>query len=747
MKFKTSSGIKSIVGRDLITDRYIAIFELVKNSYDARATEVIVSFNTSEDSENGIGNLKDGKIYIVDNGKGMSKDDLENKWLFLAYSDKKEGHSDQDSLTDLEDGLRQIKHRTYVGSKGIGRFSSDSLGGTITIKTKIASENIEHQLTVNWDDFDISLNKKFEDIAVKYKYTDQISRKNYKNYTIIEISDLRENWDEAQIKGVVEKLKRLKNPFLEQDDLIIYCGVNIFNLQNNFLPNKEYLVKSNIAEVLQEKSINVTATISKNHSKIILKDRGALVYSISNEEKSILRNVDNITISINYLTRSAKSTFTRRMSVEPINYGNIFIYRNGFHVSPYGETHYDIFGLNMRKGQGYKRYIATRELIGFISIEDSHNLFKETSSRNNGFVENGYFKALERFYMMHIHRPLEKYIHLIQWGEDKETKEELTLSNIQVSDSEKDNFKKYLLQDGFLLNEFNESLDFEKNKPEKIIDRFLEATDSPLEIQTNRNKIQQDIKKLDNQFKVLQHENLENRKIIKKAEEKAEILEKQNRNLNNKRSEQSYNEQITHHFKKLSLRLRDSVQELELLKEYIPKAELKKFNLAVRKIVRTQQELIAFQDLLTKTTIETRKNTKLNWIELFKWYFDDKSNEKPIVNIIFDNDIVFNNWNIGNTIAVEIIMMLGNLYENAKEHGASMLDFVFTEDHLIVSSDSNPISEEFLDSIFELGFTTKKNGTGIGLNQVQMFLKKYTMNIQARNKNGMVEFIIKKQGK
>ena len=62
MKFKTSSGIKSIVGKDLITDRYVAIFELVKNSYDARATEVIVSFNTSEDSEEGDGSLDDGKI-------------------------------------------------------------------------------------------------------------------------------------------------------------------------------------------------------------------------------------------------------------------------------------------------------------------------------------------------------------------------------------------------------------------------------------------------------------------------------------------------------------------------------------------------------------------------------------------------------------------------------------------------------------------------------------------------------------
>ena len=130
MKFKTSSGIKSIVGKDLITDRYVAIFELVKNSYDARATEVIVSFNTSDDSEEGIGSLDNGKIYIVDNGVGMSKDDLDNKWLKLAYSDKQEGSSEEDID---EDSLREIKNRVLVGSKGIGRFSSDSLGSIITI--------------------------------------------------------------------------------------------------------------------------------------------------------------------------------------------------------------------------------------------------------------------------------------------------------------------------------------------------------------------------------------------------------------------------------------------------------------------------------------------------------------------------------------------------------------------------------------------------------------------------------------
>lgn len=44
LNFKVSSELKSILGRDLIVNDYIAILELVKNSYDAYATLVEISF-------------------------------------------------------------------------------------------------------------------------------------------------------------------------------------------------------------------------------------------------------------------------------------------------------------------------------------------------------------------------------------------------------------------------------------------------------------------------------------------------------------------------------------------------------------------------------------------------------------------------------------------------------------------------------------------------------------------------------
>ena len=44
LSFRVSAGLKNIIGRDLISDKYIAIFELVKNSYDAGAYKVDISF-------------------------------------------------------------------------------------------------------------------------------------------------------------------------------------------------------------------------------------------------------------------------------------------------------------------------------------------------------------------------------------------------------------------------------------------------------------------------------------------------------------------------------------------------------------------------------------------------------------------------------------------------------------------------------------------------------------------------------
>lgn len=119
LHFKVSSGLKDILGRDLITNELVAIFELVKNGYDADATEINLIINSAEDY-----------IIIQDNGKGMNRDDIENKWLFVAHSEKRNSE------------------RVYAGSKGIGRFSCDRLGKKLVLTSK--KENQLSELSIDW---------------------------------------------------------------------------------------------------------------------------------------------------------------------------------------------------------------------------------------------------------------------------------------------------------------------------------------------------------------------------------------------------------------------------------------------------------------------------------------------------------------------------------------------------------------------------------------------------------------------
>jgi HSP90 family molecular chaperone len=76
LNFDVSTGLNTVLGWELITDDEVAIFELVKNSFDAGARTVEIFFRTDN-------------VVVADNGSGMSYDDLKDKWLFVAYSSKR----------------------------------------------------------------------------------------------------------------------------------------------------------------------------------------------------------------------------------------------------------------------------------------------------------------------------------------------------------------------------------------------------------------------------------------------------------------------------------------------------------------------------------------------------------------------------------------------------------------------------------------------------------------------------------
>ena len=80
-KIRPSGRHHLTIGRDLIQDNYAAVVELVKNAYDADSSHVNIEFKKNP-------NMSEFSIVISDNGHGMSRDDIINKWLVLSTADK-----------------------------------------------------------------------------------------------------------------------------------------------------------------------------------------------------------------------------------------------------------------------------------------------------------------------------------------------------------------------------------------------------------------------------------------------------------------------------------------------------------------------------------------------------------------------------------------------------------------------------------------------------------------------------------
>ena len=415
LHFNVSSGLKTVLGSELITDDEVAIFELVKNSFDAGADQVHLFFEP-------------GRIVVADNGCGMTYDELRSKWLFVAYSSKRSG----ERSTDFRDGITKRKH--YAGSKGIGRFSSDRLGETVELQTKPASDlsGPVHTVRVDWSRFDIDLQQHFGTIGVDYSVSPEgfvmpHGLPEPAHGTVISIGKTRQSWDRPKILKLRAALAKLINPFGTTADgfrIMVHAPAELKvdgeqaeaakkkgeELSQNALVNGE--VGNFIFSTLQEKTTFLDVRIDSQGQFIesMLVDRGELIYRIREPNIYQLLSRSGFHCQIYFLNTSAKLTFARRMGVPSVQFGSVFLFRNDFRVFPIGEEGDDWFAVDRRKGQGYARYLGTRDVIGRIDVSGADEDFQESSSRNTGLIETPAVAELRQCFMDHCLKRLERYV-------------------------------------------------------------------------------------------------------------------------------------------------------------------------------------------------------------------------------------------------------------------------------------------------------------------------------------------------
>lgn len=172
-----------LVGRDST-----ALIELIKNSYDADATEVVVLGQHLSDPEKGL-------IVITDNGTGMTPGQFERGFLRVASRLKDDGERTSGRLK-----------RRYTGAKGIGRLAAHKLAKLLEVKSipwvnpqnETENERKAVEAKIDWDA--IETFETLEEIggsdAVTVEHGDVSGAA--ESGTVLRLSRLRRRWSQAE---------------------------------------------------------------------------------------------------------------------------------------------------------------------------------------------------------------------------------------------------------------------------------------------------------------------------------------------------------------------------------------------------------------------------------------------------------------------------------------------------------------------------------------------------------------------
>lgn len=743
LSFKISSGLKNIIGKDLITDDFIAVFELVKNSFDAYAKNVIIKFN-------------DDKIIIEDDGKGMDLSDIESKWLYVAYSAKSEGVEDdelkEDKFKSYRDKIQAKKF--YAGAKGIGRFSCDRLGENLTLLSLKSSTNaLIEKIEVNWKDFEKDSKEDFVDIKVDHiTIRDRKKWKGTKSKhgTILSISNLNSSWSREKKIKLKHSLEKLINPFEENplSDFKIRIVDNSELEQDKdekIIRNKvNGDIKNFLIETLKVKTTQIIIDVDDTgkHIMITLWDRGTLIYKIR-KKNNTSPQLKNIKFHLFHLNRMAKANFTRNMGLEPVHFGSIFLYKNGFRIAPYGDIGFDNFGLDTRKTQKHFDRLGSRDLIGRIEIIDNENRFKEISSRDGGLVRNDMYNELVRFFVKDCLPKLENYLKKVQWTnkEDKNRDDLSALQNIVAKSALLNLINKELTDETQLLDANRENLSFNEdeileNATEKDF-KVLEQVASELKDSNFKTKILKEQKHQQEliQLKSKLEEEEKARVLAEKEKLKLEVklkLEKE-KNTYLKKSTHGLSDDakgLIHNIKLTAKAINSNASRLyEKAKndELKPKEALRRLSA----IKFNAEKALKISKLITRANFKTQANSQIidivkfieQYIDLYKDMYDKTQLEFDI----HTNDSEL----IRKANILDLSLVLDDLISNSEKANASKIYLELNnpdDDKLIIhfSDNGDGVKAIFLtepEEMFELGATSTEDGSGIGLNSVRKTLK------------------------
>ena len=434
----------TMIGDQLIKNERIAITEIIKNSYDADADWVKITFKNFGDNYE---ITSDSKIIIEDNGCGMDEKTIIEHWMNPA-TPLKEKRKKENAKTK--------KGRIIQGEKGIGRFALLKLGRCVDVISRMETDEDEYVISYRYDGDHFSENEVQRDLFLDDLPVTLVNRaperivsadvdfgarkKKLTNHgTVIEISDLKGRWTEKKVKSVYRDLAKLKFSFLrpsEEDfEIVIYKDAEYKDLKGAYMEDlhnllsdryvikiekghfdagkKEYQFKING----EEKTISLFDAMMKGLSLKAFRDR------LEEREKDLEKKNVNMECGsfdfefyiFDFSAQAPPKYKLNRVEKSIIKDHRIYLYRDSIRVYPYGEPDDDWLRIDMLRGTSSAgAFLSNDQVVGRVDISQEHNPHLKDKTNREGLIEHedtteDFIAILQTFLSYIRQKPYDRY--------------------------------------------------------------------------------------------------------------------------------------------------------------------------------------------------------------------------------------------------------------------------------------------------------------------------------------------------
>lgn len=399
-----------LLGDQLIGTPRLAVFELVKNAYDADAETVDVTIARIGSS--------DAAITVEDDGSGMTPAIIRDIWLVPAHDHRE---------LQRRALRRTARNRLPLGEKGVGRFAVHKLGERIELVTR-AKDSPECVVLIDWDAL---IDKPFlEDAEVTVRTREPEVFKGDRTGTRITIERLRETeWSRGEIRRLLRQVTSISSPFHDRSDRF---DVRLHVPQNpdwiSGVPDVDALLarapwrfwfKFEDGLIAWEYDFRGVPGIkleprikrSDGETMLIAPERDVDAYGIEQgvrtgrprrvvAEAGLADGLGPVTGEFYVFDRDREvlSRLGDSQLVEGFldENGGVRVYRDAIRVYNYGEPGDDWLGLDLRRVNTPTRNISRNIVVGVVDLDLEHSQGLTEKTNREGFVENEAYRHLRQ---------------------------------------------------------------------------------------------------------------------------------------------------------------------------------------------------------------------------------------------------------------------------------------------------------------------------------------------------------------